>query len=62
MPYFNQGRAFADVNENPLVKSVFVRIPDDQGLVPPPTEEFIITQSGLFITTQNGDFLVTQPV
>lgn len=30
------------------------------GVVPPPTANSIITESGAFITAENGDFIVTE--
>ena len=62
MPFFNGSRPFLGQDENPLVRSVFVRVVDDEGLIPPPDSSFIITQAGLFIEAQNGDLLITQPV
>jgi len=62
MPFFNGSKPFPGQDQNPLVRSVFVRVVDDQGLTPPPDSLFLITQNGLFITAQNGDLLITQPV
>lgn len=60
MPFFND-KPFPGQDENPLVKSVFVRTWNDDVIVPPPGSSDMITELlDLFMISEAGDQMITE--
>lgn len=61
MPFFNDGKPFLGQDENPLVKSVFVRSWNDDIIVPPPGTNLMITEvTEDIMISEGGSQMITE--